>query len=265
MFIQADVDLMNMALRRIGAESIALSDANAPNTKACKIVTGYYPNTVKEVLRIMPWNSAIARSVIAGVADTTTAFQQKYSLASMLPYPYWVGSTAYTLGQMVANSAGNVYVCVTAGISAASGGPTTTVANGIIADGTVSWVFLFAGTANFIRTLEINGDPNLPYLLEGSNLFCNAASPIKLRYISLPTPPFSDPILVESIVSRLASKICYPITAMADVAQALYQEFTLNLAIGKQVMAVEDRGDVIDLFGLYQNAQLAIRQQAIQA
>lgn len=57
--------------------------------------------------------------------------------------PAWTGATNYTQGQYVTNS-GNVYVCRTTGLSAGSGGPTTTAAD--ITDGTAHWQYLQAGT-----------------------------------------------------------------------------------------------------------------------
>jgi hypothetical protein len=51
----------------------------------------------------------------------------------------WSPSTTYVSGQTVTNS-GNAYRCVTGGISAASGGPTST--GGAIVDGGVTWAFV---------------------------------------------------------------------------------------------------------------------------
>jgi len=49
----------------------------------------------------------------------------------------WVLSTAYKVGQLVENDSGKIYVCVSAGTSAGSGGPTGTGTG--IADNTVTW------------------------------------------------------------------------------------------------------------------------------
>jgi hypothetical protein len=263
--IQADVDIMNMALRRIGAEPISLSEATTPVSKASKVVTAFYEGTVREVLRIMPWNCAVKRASIAGVSDSSTNYTKKFDLTSLTPYPQWTPLTAYTAGQLVANSSGKLYGCTVGGTSASSGGPTTSVADGIITDGSVHWVYLGTYANDLVRTLELNGDPNIPYRVEGTSLFCNETSPVMLRYIARPAMSSSlDSVLIETIVARLASKICYVITGQGDIAQLLYQEFTLDLAVGKQISAVEDRGDIIDLFGLYQNAQLAIRSNTVQ-
>lgn len=53
--------------------------------------------------------------------------------------PAWTISTAYVIGQVVANG-GNDYFCLTAGTSAGSGGPTGTGA-ATITDNTVGWVY----------------------------------------------------------------------------------------------------------------------------
>jgi uncharacterized phage protein gp47/JayE len=56
----------------------------------------------------------------------------------------WAGSTAYSLGDLRQNdSPANIYLCVTAGTSAASGGPTGT--GTAITDGTVVWRFVGIG------------------------------------------------------------------------------------------------------------------------
>jgi hypothetical protein len=53
--------------------------------------------------------------------------------------PAWAASTAYAVGVLRTNG-GNTYICITAGTSAASGGPTGTGAD--ITDGTVHWSYV---------------------------------------------------------------------------------------------------------------------------
>lgn len=52
----------------------------------------------------------------------------------------WQSATAYAVGAYVTNDTSKAYVCVTAGISAASGGPTGT--GDAIADNTAAWDFV---------------------------------------------------------------------------------------------------------------------------
>jgi uncharacterized phage protein gp47/JayE len=56
----------------------------------------------------------------------------------------WAGSTSYAIGARRSNS-GKTYQCTVAGVSAASGGPTSTAVS--IADGSVTWRHVGSGTA----------------------------------------------------------------------------------------------------------------------
>lgn len=69
-------------------------------------------------------------------SDGTTCHSQ--GLVAMA----WIASTAYSVGDYVTNDSGKLYVCDTAGTSAASGGPTGTTAN--ITDGTAQWDYVQA-------------------------------------------------------------------------------------------------------------------------
>lgn len=79
---------------------------------------------------------------IVSVDDVGTQFETLLD-ATIVAATAWAISTAYTLGQFVTNSA-KVYVCITAGTSAGSGGPATTSTD--ITDGTVHWRHLGTGT-----------------------------------------------------------------------------------------------------------------------
>lgn len=65
----------------------------------------------------------------------------------------WAPLTAYSIAQRVVNG-GIVYKCIVAGVSAASGGPTTRGAN--IVDGTVHWTYVGDGEGS---QLWIPSDP----------------------------------------------------------------------------------------------------------
>lgn len=62
----------------------------------------------------------------------------------------WQASHAYTAGTYVTNSS-NIYRCITAGTSAASGGPSTTAAD--ITDGTAHWAYVQASSAGNYVTI----------------------------------------------------------------------------------------------------------------
>lgn len=58
----------------------------------------------------------------------------------------WTSTTGYGVGEVIRN-AGKIYVCVTAGTSAGSGGPTGTDPAADIVDGTCEWRYVATGTA----------------------------------------------------------------------------------------------------------------------
>lgn len=64
--------------------------------------------------------------------------------STLVAVPAWAVLTAYAVGDRVTRLA-RVYHCITAGVSAAAGGPTGTGAD--IVDGTVHWRYLGEGTA----------------------------------------------------------------------------------------------------------------------
>lgn len=238
-YVQADVDLMNMALRKVGAEAITLAESNTPTQKTTKVIVTYYLNTLKEILRLIPWNSCIARAELTGEEDDDeiTEYSMKYSLATLIPFPLWAASTAYAMGAMMVTTAGNWYVCVHAGTSHATTEPTTTTDETVFTDGTAKWICLGSYSyTTMVRFLDINNNPLIRYRIEGTTLYCDEGSedePINVRYIKLPsgysTEIFADPLLIEAVVSRLASKICYAITSDESLPKVFYQEYVFAM------------------------------------
>lgn len=84
-------------------------------------------------------SGSLVSTVSTGQQFTTTA------PATIAAATAWAGSTLYAAGDRRKNGA-NVYLCITAGISAASGGPLTTAAD--ITDGAAHWRFLGAGAGH---------------------------------------------------------------------------------------------------------------------
>jgi hypothetical protein len=83
-------------------------------------------------------SGSVAKTLSLGDRFETTASGTLAALTA------WANTTAYVLGDRRSNG-GNSYVCITAGTSAGSGGPTTTAAD--ITDGTVHWRYLGPGAA----------------------------------------------------------------------------------------------------------------------
>ena len=89
-------------------------------------------------------------------------------------YVAWAGSTAYAAGAEVSNG-GNLYSCLVAGTSAASGGPTGTA--GVITDGTaptaVTWAYIgsavAAQTTPTQKTADLGAVPGSPFFAQYFN------------------------------------------------------------------------------------------------
>lgn len=79
------------------------------------------------------------------VATVTTAGSRfdSQDVATIAALTSWAGSTGYSVGDRRTN-ASRAYVCITAGTSAGSGGPTTTSSD--ITDGSVHWRYMGDGT-----------------------------------------------------------------------------------------------------------------------
>lgn len=90
----------------------------------------------------------------------------------------WLAATAYTVGDVVTNDSGKLYVCLVGGTSAGAGGPTGTTT--AIIDNTITWTYAGAGAADststdcIIQNLKIALDalndpaPNVISSLQGS-------------------------------------------------------------------------------------------------
>jgi predicted CXXCH cytochrome family protein len=87
--------------------------------------------------------------------------------AAVTPPGAWVASTAYVVGDKVLNGE-RTYECITAGTSAASGGPTGTGKD--ITDGTAHWKFYNAGLSFTVRVYDAGTATAPDYRMEITNV-----------------------------------------------------------------------------------------------
>lgn len=102
-------------------------------------------STVIETLTGVPTTPVLIDSLVSTVS---TGQQFRLTVgATIAAATAWVGSTTYAAGDRRTNASG-IYLAKVAGVSAASGGPTSTVLGVDIPDGsgTLVWLFLGAGT-----------------------------------------------------------------------------------------------------------------------
>ena len=115
---------------------------------------------------------------------------------------------------------------------------------------------------NSIRILDIDGEREIPYRIEGAHLFTDegAGDPVSInvRYImKLTDTTLWDELLQESIVIRLAEKACMRITKNLEYTSYLQQQYIAMLTIARQSANEEDRGDISDTIASLNNAKLA--------
>lgn len=146
---QVEVALAD-ATRYLTDNSLSFSPVGGTGgTTGSVMVDGLHPSPLGAQYIALAIISAIQRWT--GVIPTTPARQASYGDGASISYNPggnileglpWVASTAYALGDFVANDTApvKVYRVTTAGTSAASGGPTGT--GGAIADGTVTWAYV---------------------------------------------------------------------------------------------------------------------------
>ena len=276
------LDIINFALSRLGAQNAtSLSDTGRNATVAIQA----YPFARDEVLRYHPWPCLMAQAYAIDDTDmkwvTATAYEagdwvvnasRLYECITagtsasapttksdditdgsvhwkyLAPYTdlVWRASTAYAEDARVVNS-GRLYICITAGTSASSGGPTTTSTD--ITDGGAHWKFLaeydnltdyeyqYVLPADCLRIIEV-GDAE-EYLRRGYFIFTDAEYPI-IRYLKVSTDVEEwDNFIHEAIGLRLASMIAENISGGKIRSDALMQEYYTALRAAMDVASGE--------------------------
>jgi hypothetical protein len=125
---------------------IATSFADTVWTAALTAYPGLDADIAKGVTAY-GWGNGVAKaSRVHGMIQISGGVISFNNVWGIGPYiSAWAGNTAYALGDRRTHDSGKAYEVITAGTSAASGGPTGTGSN--ITDGSVHWKYL--GTGSF--------------------------------------------------------------------------------------------------------------------
>ena len=122
-----NLEIVNKALRLLGVpEASSMSDT----AKSAAAAIAAYADCRDEILRLRAWPCVTKRKSLLRWDEQATP---------------WTLSHFYEVGDRVTNDTAKTYVCVTAGRSAAAGGPTGTTAD--ITDGAAHWDYVEASTA----------------------------------------------------------------------------------------------------------------------
>ena len=122
---------------------------------------------------------AFTSNTFSTVAAGTITFARALSSASAAVNDFgassaWLANTVVVLNQMASNGA-NVYICTTAGTTAASGGPTGTGSG--ITDGTAVWAYVQPGTAS-VTLNNVAVTQSLSVLISGATLSLRITNPV---------------------------------------------------------------------------------------
>ncbi len=220
-----DYEIANMALDKLGSRSItSFTDANNPHSA---MIGRFLPFYRREILMMKDWPAAMKQAVLAEIGDSA-----------------WTALTAYLAGAYVTNS-NRLYVCITAGTSAASGGPTTAVSD--ITDGTAHWRFCqeietnitewayrYPVPADCLRIKSVDNGED--YERIGRLIYTNSEDPT-LRYVwDMTDSELWDNLMVDALSLRLAAALAPTITGKPR--QDLMEEMAALMmgAYGKQAM-----------------------------
>lgn len=101
----------------------------------------------------------------------------------------WQSSTAFAVDDIRTNDSGKVYICTTAGTSAASGGPTGTGA--AITDGTVTWKYLRGPAPAIEGTSAVSGKAGVRGVGTGDGAAPGLSTADVLQFETLASDPGS--------------------------------------------------------------------------
>lgn len=192
----------------------------------------------------------------SGITDGTVIWIYVEASTSLVNWCHWP-NTAYLTGDLVTWDIGKVYVCTTAGTTAAATPPTGTTKD--IIDGTVHWSYY--GTPPYNRTvyayqyvipydcLRVFKIPNLAalnereqgaqYMLEGKWLYCDQNDSF-IKYTKREEDPDRwDYLLQETVSLKIASEIAFDVTGQKELALLAFQKLSGAYANARMIALYE--------------------------
>lgn len=249
-----DVQIANLALRRLGANTItSLTDGSRNAT----VVNDVYTLLLYELLRSHPWNFATRRAALAQVVANTltiTAITQanpgvlsytgsdpsngdKYDLASIVGMTELNGEKVTVQGVSTGSDTFQLYdedgdkINTTSYTAYVSGGTAT---EDIPRSDVYSFIYSLPG--NFLRVVSINDNPDIDFVVDEYNrLLCNEEG-VEIVYLKndVSVSYFSSDF-VSAFAARIAAEVAQTITgdmkkmeAMFKLAQSLYTQAIIS-------------------------------------
>lgn len=280
--IQAEVDLANQSLGRIGAKQVTLASVTANTRPEDVQVNLNFEQTRDSLLRSFVWPFARVRLRLAGAWETDTSYNtDQYVWQEGLLYKCivahesdvfatdlsnlnwtlisniddWVTATAYIVGDLVTTNA-LLYKCL---VAHTSGTFSTDLANG-------NWIlttqkpentfgFSYDLPATSLRLFEVDGKSDVVWRKNNdftwrleSNAILTDVDVVDIVYIDQITATTSwDSLFTEMFIIKLAMNLLNPLTGIGGSAQGLRTQLLTELRIlNQQTRAIgrqEGRGN----------------------
>lgn len=252
---QADLDIINAALYRIGDKPTTLAELTTPTTDRARIATLLYEPTRDEELRLHPWIFALVRA-------TLTAYTAPVATLTPGTGATVVGTTGVTFV-----ASGSVFTTDDVGktleaqtedgvalITAIATGGASVLATIVEAfpDLTViaagdwrlfnvapanTWARSIDKPAGLLRLWDVRY--RVSYRAEGDHYVTDADS-LDVVYIQQITDPADfDPLFVEAFTARLGVKFAYGLTAKPGVLEEQEKLYTASLDRARQFNCIE--------------------------
>lgn len=194
-----------------------------------------------------------------GITDNTCVWTYVEASTALNNWA-WRATTAYSVGDLVSNDTFKIYKCITAGTSAASGGPTGTTAD--ITDGTAHWAYYgapprqnhtvyayrYIKPVDCLRVIKIPKDSQVyetdegeQYAYEGIAIYCDRDDADLIYIIDETDPNRWDELCHQAVALHIAQAICFNVTKQKDLAVLLYQKWKDQLDLATSIAKAEGK------------------------
>jgi hypothetical protein len=237
--VATELEIVNLALSRVGDLRISAYPAVAADGKAGRAVNAAWPTVRDEVLRAHSWNFATKRDRLTWTQKTITGITQAASaVVSSAAHGLTTGTFVRfdgvagmaqmngLVGKITAAPANTFTVDIDSTLfSAYTSGGTATVVPAF------EWGNLYALPADCIRVLDIDGaDEGEEWAVEQRNLVTDLESPVLIRYVYQNLDEASwDAHFVSAAAARLAVALVEELAQSPGKRQMLWEEYQLLL------------------------------------
>jgi hypothetical protein len=239
--------LSNIALSKVGTETIASITDNTPTANLCAL---FFEPTANEILRSHPWNWATglaplsAYSITASVSVTTTTATATVSTHGLI-----VGQTITVSGAANANVNGTWKVATVPTVNtftftllASATGTYASVT--VVPSPVIDWGFQYLLPADFLKMVTFNSfaasDAKTEYEIIGQYLYSDQ-SLAQIKYVKKGVDPsLYDSLFADLLTLKLAAKLVRPLKGDPNMIPMFDMAYRRALAEARRIDAGDD-------------------------